>query len=94
MTKLDLIKLIIDFDDDLFEELNYADWNLKFVEKLLLLGDKIGHIGEIDKISYIEISNEVLFVEPKGGYEFTSFDSCDSNETYCLNYRWKIKKVK
>ena len=93
MTKLDLIKLIIETDDKVFEELNYADWDKEFFEKLLLLGNKIEYIGDTDKIGYIEISDEVLYVEPKGGYELTSFDPRDLNETSCLNYNWKIKKV-
>lgn len=93
MTKLDLIKLIIETDDKVFEELGYAVWDKRFFEKILLLANKIEYVGDTDKIGYIEISNEVLYVEPKGGYEFTSFDPCDLDETSCLNYHWEIKKV-
>ena len=97
MTKLDLIELIIKCEDDIFEELKYADWDVEFVEKLLLLCNKINYVGDTDKIGLIEISNEVLYVEPKIRCEFTSFDSYDGNtdsdETTCFNYRWNIKKV-
>lgn len=97
MTKLDLIELIIKCDDDIFEELKYADWDVEFVEKLLLLCDKISYVGDTDKIGYIEIDNKCLYVEPKTRYEFTSFESDERNsgldETGCLNYRWNIKKV-
>ena len=97
MTKLDLIKLIIECDDDIFEELEYADWDLPFVRQLLRLGNITNYIGDVDKIGYIEIDNDQIYVEPKIGYELTSFDSCDLNndlgETSCLSYHWKIKKV-
>ena len=98
MTKLDLIKLIIECDDDIFEELKYADWDLPFVRQLLRLGNITSHIGDIDKIGYIEIDNECIYVEPKIGYEFASLrtDERNSNldDTCALNYHWKIKKVK
>lgn len=96
MTKLDLIKLIIDTDAKVFEELEYTEWNVDFFQKLLLLADKISYVGETDKIGYIEIDNECVYVEPKTGYEFTSFgtderDSC-LGETAHFSYYWKIKK--
>lgn len=97
MTKLDLIKLIIEADDEVFEELKYNEWNKEFFEKLLLFANKIDYVGDTDKIGYIEIDNESIYVEPRCGYEFTSFNyyegNSDSNQTNCLNYRWKIKKV-
>ena len=97
MTKLDLIKLIIETDDKVFEELEYTEWDVDFFQKLLLLANKIEYIGDTDKIGYIEINNEVLYVEPKYKCEFTSFDSYEGNseldETTCFNYRWNIKKV-
>lgn len=89
MTKLDLIKLIIETDDKVFEELEYK-WNKEFFEKLLLLANKISYLGEIDKIGLIEIDNEFIYVEPKLGYVFTSLDSY--NGKY-LEYRLGIKKV-
>lgn len=93
MTKLDLIKLIIEADDEVFEELKYKELDKEFFEKLLLFANKIDYVGDTDKIGYIEIDNESIYVEPRCGYEFTSFNSSDLNQTNCLNYRWKIKKV-
>ena len=97
MTKLDLIKLIIETDDNIIEELKYNEFDKVFLGRLLLLGNKIEYIGNIDKIGYIEIDNDQIYVEPKIGYELTSFNSCDLNsnldKTTCLNYHWKIKKV-
>ncbi len=91
MTKLDLIELIINVDDDIFEELKYDDWDLEHLEKLLLLANKIDYIGEIDKIGYIEISNEHLYVEPKVNCEFTNFEILEMNNV-SFDYRWNIKK--
>ena len=96
MTKLDLIKMIIDIDDEVFEELKYAEWDKKFFEKVLLLANKINYLGDTDKIGLIEIDNEGIYIEPRYGYKFTSFDfsgaNTDLDETTCFNYRWNIKK--
>lgn len=90
MTKLDLIKLIIETDDKVFEELAYAKWDKEFFEKILLLANKIYYVGDIDKIGLIEIDNEYIYVEPKPGYVFTSLDSYKGKY---LDYRLGIKKV-
>lgn len=97
MTKLDLIKLIIETDDNIFAELEYSEWNKEIFEKILLLANKIYYVGDTDKIGLIEIDNEGIYVEPRYRYKFTSFNSYEGNsdldETTCFNYRWNIKKV-
>lgn len=78
MTKLDLIKLIIETDDNIIEELKYK-WNKEFFGKLLLLANKTSYLGEIDKIGLIEIDNEFIYVEAKSGHKLISLDSCSAN---------------
>lgn len=92
MTKLEFIKVLLDIDDKVFDFID-LDVDVKFLTKLLELGEKIEHIGNIDKINYIEIDNDYLYVETKNYCEFTPFEANDLEpiDNDCFSYHWNIK---